>query len=487
MAQWKPTPQKAKTIINRFGDGLNVGQPPLSIGENELTHMQNMDSEKYPAITVRHARKARFTKQDGFCGMGTGYSNKDYLVIATSNAINVFSESGGSTSPSTPSSSLNTSSTGSFASLPAGANDYMIFMNSDRKKVFQLGTTAVNISDTNLPSVGRKPPLCGYKGRVFVAAFGGKTLYYSALNNPLDWTTANDAGSIIINFAILALFEYNNNIYIFSYSSIYILRGSGPDDFAVELLTSKYGCINQSSVTICDDKLYFIDSQGIYEHNGVTITRISDQLKSFFSTLLGPNSFIASVDQYVYASYYPAAEQRIAKYNTKHHKWTIETGTYKRFCNVNNKLLGIDGDNNILEFRTTNVLDITSSDDVAGTPIPWSFVTKPYTEGSMEQKTLSQLDVMFELSTSSTAFKVQQSTDALGPALGTFTTNYENAYSTAFTDIFSTNLGSTSLQNRKILVPHNMLQNVPWYRLRFAGSGPATIHQIQKTYRVKRR
>jgi hypothetical protein len=110
-----------------------------------------------------------------------------------------------------------------------------------------------------------------------------------------------------------------------------------------------------------------------------------------------------------------------------------------------------------------------------GTAISWEFITKPFNEGAIgEKKSVSDMYVVAEVSTGSTAF-----------TLG-YSTNVENNDSSSFTSLLSLS-GSSNTQNQRINVPLNQLHDVGWYRLRFAGSGPATVHYLQKNVRVKSR
>jgi hypothetical protein len=117
----------------------------------------------------------------------------------------------------------------------------------------------------------------------------------------------------------------------------------------------------------------------------------------------------------------------------------------------------------------------TGADD-GGTPISWEIVTKAFKDGSLRgKKTLSDLYMAVDRSTSSTSFSVG------------YSTNVESNDSTSFTEIANSINASSNVSFSRVLIPTNQLQNVNTYRLRLAGTGPATVHEIEKHFRVKAR
>ena len=68
------------------------------------------------------------------------------------------------------------------------------------------------------------------------------------------------------------------------------------------------------------------------------------------------------------------------------------------------------------------------------------------------------------------------------------------SYSTSLNSTTFTSLATTvdfkmsgSEENTRIFTGLDKLQNVDWYRLKLDGTGPMTIHYVQKNLRVKKR
>jgi hypothetical protein len=131
-----------------------------------------------------------------------------------------------------------------------------------------------------------------YKARVFIAA--GSGLYYSALGNPYDWTTADDAGSIV-NFhndssPILALENYGEFLAIYKKNGIYVLSGSAPENFVIKPVADK-GCISPFAIGTVNNHQYFFNGESITTLNFNSLGQItiaddvSIKIKSIFPEL----------------------------------------------------------------------------------------------------------------------------------------------------------------------------------------------------------
>ena len=129
-----------------------------------------------------------------------------------------------------------------------------------------------------------------YKGRVWVAK--NSTLYYSALGTYDDFTTANDAGYIndfhTNTDVITALGEYKDYLAIYKKNQVYLLSGTTPNDFAVQLFADKGTKAHKSLINV-DNRQYFLSSGGIFslEEAGVLLqihvgAEISGKIKPEF-------------------------------------------------------------------------------------------------------------------------------------------------------------------------------------------------------------
>jgi|GEM_PF-663838 len=104
-----------------------------------------------------------------------------------------------------------------------------------------------------------------YASRVWLAS--GSTLYFSALGNQADWSTAQDAGYISKFFSstteIIALCEYNGCLAIYKADGVYLLSGSNPDEFSISRFAD-IGAISPRSVLCDNNKQYFVNNNGVF-------------------------------------------------------------------------------------------------------------------------------------------------------------------------------------------------------------------------------
>lgn len=113
-----------------------------------------------------------------------------------------------------------------------------------------------------------------YKGRVWVAK--GSTLYYSALGTYDNFTEDSDSGYIndfhTNTDVITAMAEYKNYLAIYKKNQVYLLSGSSPEDFAIQLFADK-GSVAQRSLVNVDNRQFFLSKGGIFslEEAGVLL------------------------------------------------------------------------------------------------------------------------------------------------------------------------------------------------------------------------
>jgi len=129
-----------------------------------------------------------------------------------------------------------------------------------------------------------------YKGRVWVAQ--GSTIYYSALGTYDNFTEDNDAGYIndfhTSTDVITGMACYKDYLAIYKKSQVYLLTGTTPEDFAIQLFADKGTQANGSLVNV-DNRQYFLSNGGIFslEEAGVLLqihvgSEISTMIKQEF-------------------------------------------------------------------------------------------------------------------------------------------------------------------------------------------------------------
>jgi hypothetical protein len=315
-----------------------------------------------------------------------------------------------------------------------------------------------------------------HKNRMYGAL--GAVLYFSALGNFNDWTTANDAGQIVIANAkgdATAITTFNDHIIVWTEHSMHELWGTGPPNYSLTDIELNKGCISHRSVCECDGRLYWMAHDGVREYKGASSRLVSGKMQTYIDNInktYMSKITAGSIDEYLYIAIphgtSATTNNLLLVYDTDKELWFVESGNFVEFTNIGESLYAVDKDGTIWKMRT-------GTDD-GGTPISWEIVTKAFKDGSLRgRKTLSDLYMAVNRSTGSTSFGVG------------YSTNVENNDSTSFTAIANSINASSNVTFDRVQLPATQLQNVNTYRLRLAGTGPATVHEIEKHFRVKAR
>lgn len=469
MAQWRPVQKNMKTLIQHLGDGVNEGYPDFDIKDSEASYSRNMDSYNYPAASVMPGRSTVTSVSTAPFAIGeransvlhTREGNTwKYWDTATTAFVDVTT-------------GLTGSAGGMFGDFVTGTYRRTIYMNGTDKVYFPSTSTALSFSDTNMPLSDK---FCVHKGRVYVAK--SATVSYCGLNNSTDWTTANDSGSITITNArgdLSGIYEFNNYVLTYTEYSMHMLMGSGPSDYELIDIEGGVGCISQASLIKSSRILYWMGYDGVYRTDGsMSVSKISDRVRPYVEGInMTYRTGICSgaIGDFVYFSipYGSTATSNnlTLKYDSKNNVWNIEDEGFKSFVTFANTLYGLKSDGQIRKVRDTSV--VTN----AGTAIDWSFITKGFTDRSFDsRKSLNALALSYNMTTNCSALSVEVST------------NIDSNSSGNFTEI-ATLSASSDTQNSKIILPVNQIQNANWYRVRFAGTGPADIHALEKTIRER--
>lgn len=77
---------------------------------------------------------------------------------------------------------------------------------------------------------------------------------------------------------ITCLRPFMGELTIFKRRSIHSLRGTSPDDFRLDELDSKIGCVGPKAACLVGSKIFFVSDEGIYIYNGMTAKNISNDL-----------------------------------------------------------------------------------------------------------------------------------------------------------------------------------------------------------------
>jgi len=463
---------KKESKILTFGDGINTAVPPLMIADSEHVYNRNVDTREYPSITVRPPRST-YTLALSTSAYSLGQRANIQLHAVDGNTWKYWPS--GSTAWTTLTTSLTSTARAEIAEFVTGTTRYTILMNSTQRKYWDGTSTALNLGDANTPYTDK---FTVHKGRIY--ALKGAVIYFCALNLINDWTTADDAGSITITRAKgdgTGITTYADHVIAFCEYSMHELWGTGSYSYELIDVEGNKGCISHRSIAIADRKLYWLWYNEVCEYGGGAAKKVSDQVDEYLRNInldYKEKCVGGATGRYYYLAipYGSSATENnlLLKYDTRLKKWNVETGSFVDFVTIGDTLYGIDNAGQVWNMRdlsATEGLDST-------TPISWEFITKPFTEGYIgEPKTLSDMWLVADISTGSTSFTVG------------YNTNVNNNDSTSFTAI-TTLSGSSEVQNQRIVLPLNAISKADWYRLRFAGTGKATIHFLQKNYGVTR-
>lgn len=141
-----------------------------------------------------------------------------------------------------------------------------------------------------------------FKNRVFMAGEPNNPtkLSYSALSNPEDWTTANDAGWMEVGLndgqKIVGIKAFFDVLVIFKEHSIYVLSGSygdptSSDYFFLKPINSSLGAVSNRSIVQVGNDLYFLSDKGVFTLSGVqsygdlNVSNISFKIQSIIDRM----------------------------------------------------------------------------------------------------------------------------------------------------------------------------------------------------------
>lgn len=434
-----------------LGGGINTYGTSFNIKENEARDSRNVSSRLYPAFSVRPGI------DDAFVAITTpnalGQRNNQYPHVQDGTTWKRWDGSAWQTVQG----SL-TSTTGKIVEFATGTTLYTILAN---------GTNVYSWNGLVAASIAAAPATKLYavhKSRVY--ALKGKELKFSALNLITDWTTALDAGSISVTNAKgdgSAITEYADQIYIWTEQSFHTLYGTGPLNYALTDISDD-GCISDRSVIENSGILYFMDYGWIKSFSGNKPVKISYAVKTFIdgiATAYRSNICAGTNGKYVYWSipYGAVTENNIVlEYDTEFKIWNVHSIAISQFVTIGETCYGISPSGVIYNMES----GLTDN----GTAILWYHTTGALNKNNLKTKTLGSIPVVFDLPTSSTmTLSVSKTVD-------------ENDFVTVHTF-------TASATEQRVDVYTDEIESCEWFRMKFAGTGPATIYYIGEDIRLE--
>lgn len=443
-----------------LGDGENT-LSTFEIKKSESSYSRNVSSRNYPALSVRPGRATAFaaiTTPNAF-----SQRNNEYPHVLDGTVWKRWDGAAWQTVQAGL-----TSAAGKFLEFNTEAKRYTVLVN---------GTDIYSWDGTTAASIAGAPATTLYTVDDFrLYALLGSVLKCTAEGSITDWTTADDADTIILAGMIgpgTAIAAFKDSVICWSEQTMHVLYGNDPYDFYPQD-PMQYGCISDRSIVVHDSPdgramLYFLDYGKFMRYSGGSPQEMSQKVRKYLeaiNTTYKAKCVAGKHGKYIYLSipYGAVTSNNLTlEYDTELDKWYPIDQGYVEFVNIGEFLYGVDSAG---AFHKIN-----SGTTVNGTAIAWSFITGVWKKGAVSQKeVISDYWAVLDL-----------------PATSTLTLSYSTTVDGDDFVTLHTFTGSATEQMTRAQVPTTALQNIDWHRLKFAGTGSCTIHYLQEDLRVKAR
>lgn len=463
MAYWGKSAlrYKAKQETVLLGDGVNFFGTPYQIKKSEAWDSRNTSSRNFPALSVRPGTTVMF---------GTGTS-----AITTPNAAGVRAGTTAHIQDGTTWKYWNGSAFTNVATGITSATGKILEFNTETERLTLLfnGTDKKSWNGTGAASDLTAAPatklVCVDDYRLY--AIKDTVMYCSAIGSVSDWTTVDDADQFPITGmegTATALTAYNDMVIAMSDKTMHILYGNDPSDFQL-MDPIRCGCVSDRSVIEKNGILYFMDYNEIKQFTGGIPVNMSQRVRKYLEGIAYTYKEKICAGQwgkYLYWSipYGAVTNNNLTlEYDTELKRWYPWDKGYLMFFNIGNDLYGI---------TTAGVAEKLQQGTADGsTAITWSHTTGVWNTVPVKvKKTLSNMWLLIDL-----------------PVASTLTVSYsltEDANDFATLHTFT---ASATEQSVRMQVPTTTLQDVKFFRLKFAGTGPCSVHFLEEDLRVNSR
>lgn len=270
---------KSNNQINYLAGGISNVYPPENIQEDECQDMYNMCLDDYPAIRTRIGRT--MMKNPGFKGADIKYfgvAGVKYLFYIQGEELKDMT--------GTVICSGITGRKFRHVYYADGNAEYMILYGEGVIPTrHKLPLSVVNIPEiVPLPKDANKEDIifeymCYHKNRMM--ATKGNMLYFSALQNPMDWTsTENSREDRVENCnQITGLASFDDKLIVFSEKNMHLYYGSNviagqSNSYTCVSLDNNIGCYDHGTLKVHNSFLYWLYGRSIYEYDGSSIRAI---------------------------------------------------------------------------------------------------------------------------------------------------------------------------------------------------------------------
>lgn len=276
----------------------------------------------------------------------TTYSTNPVFTSGTLSGINLVLAAEGTTVQDISDGTWNTALTGATITVDTMVrmflfNNVYIICNEGGGPYKWTGFTSVSALSGSPPSSARGGGV--HRSRAWLYS-DSSLLSYSALSDPEDWTTADNAGSITINKGdgyIINGFASGGDFALISKISpssggkegaLYALFGSSPFDFNVKRIAS-IGALGQEAMITYDNMTFIATNRGVFGVNGRNFARIDDPIQPTFDAIPNKGTIAMGREGKQIRISYPAsgtANNREFVYDIERGTWGLNTGKTNR-------------------------------------------------------------------------------------------------------------------------------------------------------------
>ena len=155
----------------------------------------------------------------------------------------------------------------------AGRYDFTVYnFNNTEKLAFADGVNRASIYDgssvTDINATGAPSDpesIAVFKNHMFFAGMSAnpQEIVFSAPFTETSFSTANGAGSIKVDSAVVKLVTFRDSLFIFCEDQIHQLQGSSIADFVLKPVTRRIGCVDRFSVQELGGDIVYLAPDGL--------------------------------------------------------------------------------------------------------------------------------------------------------------------------------------------------------------------------------
>lgn len=493
---------KSNNQINYLAGGISNIYPPQNIQDDECQDMYNMCLDSYPAIRTRVGRT--MVKNPGLKGDKIKYfgvAGIKYLFYIQGEQLKDMT--GAVIAQGIQGTKFN------HVYYADGNNEYLI--------LYGEGVTPTRhklpLSSVNTPEIVPMPDgvtfehMCYHKNRMIASQ--GNMLYFSSLQNPMDWTSTEDSREDRVENCnqITGLVSFDDKLIVFSEQNMHLYYGSNviagqTDSYTCVSLDNNIGCYDQCTIKVHNSLLYWLYGRNIYEYDGSSIRALGEPtsnngltggIKQFIYGITineAKNVSVAASENKIYFwfpdyKYFLVFDQRLRKWTKELQPINIEdeldyvsicdSYTDLNFSQTPNPIYALTANGTIYELtggrkdgqeyiQTYGQDEFTDSNDVVyKKPIPFYLKTKEFKNGVLSRKkSLSQLWFNYDL-------------DGI--------VNIKIITNEGKTKEIQNALPSGTNRTECVLIPNDM-QNVDSYIFEIYGEGNIAIYAMERIDRT---